>query len=129
MAFRGHARLDRVWLRFFSVASHRKIEKPGSPVRASVCCDLYAHISARGIPVSINSHHLMLLVAIFVACLVAFWRLIFKTRKFKFNINLDRDLAISDGLSNLIAGQSVRFKIVGKCLTHRINPEWKREVI
>jgi hypothetical protein len=89
-----------------------------------------------GIPVTgqiyeralVNSHHLLLLVAVLVFCLVMFFGFVRESRKIKFNITFDPKLAVAYGLGDLVAFKPVRFQFVGRCLTHKINSDWPRSM-
>ena len=76
-----------------------------------------------------NPHHLLGLVAIFILCCIGYRIFVVKAHKIKLKINVDSSLATSYGLGDLSAGKNVRFELVGRCLTHKVNPDWYRAIV
>jgi hypothetical protein len=79
--------------------------------------------------VLVNSHHLLLLVAVVVFCAVAFWRLSIETRKFKFDVNLDPSLAAEYGLGDCFGVKGIRLQLIGRTFAHKVDPNWSRAII
>jgi hypothetical protein len=75
-----------------------------------------------------NLYHLLVFVAVFVACSVLLPLVFIKTKKFKMYIDVDPKLAIAYGLSEFVAAKNIRFQVMAECLTHKINPDWARAV-
>jgi hypothetical protein len=99
------------------------------PVRADTRWS-YAHAHIRaGVKHLSNSYELFLLVVVLVGSIVVL-RLVFaESNKIKFNLNFNSDLAAHYGLRDLVAGKTVRLQFTGRCLTHKINPDWGRMIV
>ena len=74
-------------------------------------------------------YHLLVFPAVFVLCLILLRILVIESRKFKININFDSHVAAHYGLGDFIGAKTVRFQIVGRCLSHKIHPNWERMII